>query len=245
MYINETFFCRIGSKQDIVDKLISMVPEHKIYVEPFVGGGSMFWKMDNKSKMIINDIDKQLIEGYRLLKKNDDNKLIIPPTIEEKQQLVNRKARDDNERLTQILLLSCNTFGSQGKYKIYKNTAHIQKIKKINEYSNKLKNTTILNQDFKKVIKKYDSKDTFFFLDPPYEKSIDTLYDNYFIDYKELVSILSNIKGFFMLTINDSPNIRNLFKKFNIVQIVVKQKSNSELGGSGDRRELIIMNYEF
>jgi len=237
------FFCRIGSKQDIVDKLISMVPEHKIYVEPFVGGGSMFWKMDNKSKMIINDIDKQLIEGYRLLK-NGDNKLIIPPTIEEKQQLVNRKARNDNERLTQILLLSCNTFGSQGKYKIYKNTAHIQKIKKINEYSNKLKNTTILNQDFKKVIKKYDSTDTFFFLDPPYEKSIDTLYDNYFIDYKELVSILSNIKGFFMLTINDSPNIRNLFKKFNIVQIVVKQKSNSELGGSGDRRELIIMNYE-
>jgi len=246
MYIMKPFFNRIGSKRDIVDKLISMVPEHKIYVEPFVGGGAVFWKMDNKNKkVIINDIDKQLIEGYMLLKNNGDNPLYIPPTIQEKQMLVDKKALNDNERLSQILLLSNNTFGSHKRDKLYKNSAHTQKIKKINEYSNKLKNVTILNEDFKKVIKKYDTKDTFFFLDPPYENSnSNRLYDDNFIDYEEFVSILSNIKGLFMLTLNDSPNIRKLFKNFNIIPIFVKQKAKKGIG-IHDRQELIIMNYEF
>lgn len=238
------FFARVGTKRDIVNKLIEYLPEHKIYVEAFVGGGALFWNMNNnKSKKIINDIDSNLIEGYKLLKKNRNTKLIIPPTIEAKQNFVNRKALNDNERLTQILLMTNNTFGSQGKGKIYTNTAHTEKIKKINEYSEKLKNVSILNQDFKKVIKKYDSKDTFFFLDPPYEKS-EGFYNNFVIDYEELATILSNIKGLFMLTINDSPVFRKLFKKFKIVPIVVKKKTGSDHAfGGTDRRELIIMNY--
>ena len=82
----------------------------------------------------------------------------------------------------------------------------------------------------------------FFFLDPPYEDS-KTLYKNGVIDYEEMNNLLSNIQGYFMLTINDSPNIRKIFSNFNTKTIVVKSKNKNKNIGNTDRNELIIMNY--
>jgi len=33
-----------GGKQKLVSKILQLVPEHKLYCEPFVGGGAVFWK---------------------------------------------------------------------------------------------------------------------------------------------------------------------------------------------------------
>jgi len=105
-----------------------------------------------------------------------------------------------------------------------------------------MKNTTILKQDYKKVIHKYDSPNTFFFLDPPYENS-DSLYKDDTIDYEEMADVLNKIKGKFLLTINDSPNIRKIFKDFVIKPILVKGYGYEGIGKK-DRKELFIMNYK-
>ena len=62
------FFCRTGSKRPIIKDILKLIPNHKIYVEPFVGGGSLYWGKKQASKSIINDLDKDLIDGYKLLK---------------------------------------------------------------------------------------------------------------------------------------------------------------------------------
>ena len=238
------FFCRVGTKKDLVETIQNLMPHHKTYVEPFVGGGSVFWYIDKPDKVVINDLDENLIEGYNLLKKEGLKDLQMPATLEGKRALVNRKARNKGERLLQLLLISCNTFGNIGKGKIYKNTNARTKLEQIGEYANVLQNVKILSEDYKQVIKKYDSIGTFFFLDPPYEKS-KSLYKNSNINYEEMNRLLSNIKGSFMLTINDCPKIRNVFSNFNIKSIVVKAKNKNNNVGGKDRRELIIMNYFF
>ena len=83
----------------------------------------------------------------------------------------------------------------------------------------------------------------FFFIDPPYEES-KGLYKAFTFDFEELRDVLSKIKGSFMLTLNDSPNIRNIFREFNIKSVVVPAGSK-KFGdiGAKDRKELIIMNY--
>jgi site-specific DNA-adenine methylase len=86
-------------------------------------------------------------------------------------------------------------------------------------YHEKLKKTTILNKDYLAVISKFDSPSTFFYLDPPYENSSKTIDAYTDIDLSNLAEVLKKIKGKFLLSINDSPNIRKLFKDFQMSKV--------------------------
>lgn len=237
------FFCRVGSKTPIRDTILKMIPPHKIYVEAFVGSGAIYWAKGPSDKEVLNDLDDWLIKNYRLLKnirsrnfRQDLNELGVI-----RRFYSDPSKNSDTDKLTKSIIRSCSTFGSVGRGNIYKDSNPYGKLKKIDNYQERLKNTTILNQDYKSVIKKYDSRDTFFFLDPPYEKS-SKLYKDDVFDYKELSDVLQNIKGDFILTLNDSPYIRDLFKNFKIKKILVRGKGNRDVG-VGYRKELIIYNY--
>lgn len=60
--------------------------------------------------------------------------------------------------------------------------------------------------------------------------------------------VLANIKGRFMLTINDSNYIRDVFREFKIIPVVVRggaytaENKINKIGGQ-NRKELIIINY--
>jgi DNA adenine methylase len=252
------FFCRIGNKYPIASQIIDMFPEHETYVEPFVGGGSVFFTKPPSDNEVINDLDSDLITGYKLLKKINnggmDRALQIAERVDsiknktEKLKLLNRiqtlnNKNDNGLKLYQITSNACNTFSSIGKGKLYKGISLIRKMSKINEYKDRLKKTKIHSSDYKNIINKFDTNNTFFFLDPPYEKS-DALYKNDTIDYDEMVDLLSNIKGKFLLTINSSPEIKRIFKNFRIKNIKVKGQGpkGSDIG-EGIRNELIITNY--
>jgi DNA adenine methylase len=74
------------------------------------------------------------------------------------------------------------------------------------------------NKDYGEVIHQYNNTDTFFFLDPPYEnKSTDFGYaEDTDFDFERFATLLRLIKGNYLMTINESPNIRHLFKGVNI-----------------------------
>lgn len=253
----QPFFCRIGTKKSLSSRILKMIPEHETYVEPFVGGGAIYFSKEPSRNEVINDLDKKLIQGYKLLKKINEPMIDRINAIIERVEKVkkserlellsiiaNAKARrvDDGLKLYQILINACNTFGSKVIGKIYKDTSGSMKMKKINEYKERLKNTKIFSSDYKNIIKKFDATDTFFFLDPPYEKS-EGLYKNAVIDYEEMNDLLSKIKGKFLLTMNSSSEIKNIFRNFNIKEIKVKGPATTEKVIGQDRMELLITNY--
>lgn len=57
-----------GGKRLMVKRLVEKIPPHKVYVEPFIGAGHIFWAKDPAEKEVINDIDRHLIEYYRYLR---------------------------------------------------------------------------------------------------------------------------------------------------------------------------------
>ena len=235
-------FCRIGSKKPLSEKIRNMIPPHQIYVEPFVGSGAIYWDKEPSKKEILNDLDTQLINNYRLLKKTKTRNFKTDlDTIQEIQDHVNKPARTDGDKLMKEIAISCNTFGNTGRGKIYKESNPYKKLRNIDEYQERMKDTTLLNQDYKSVIKKYDSPSTFFFLDPPYESS-EKLYKDGGFNFAELNNVLEGIKGKFLLTLNDSRNIRNIFRNFKIMGIKVKGQGHTGIG-VGTRKELIIKNY--
>jgi DNA adenine methylase len=237
-------FCRVGSKTRIVDKIISMIPSHAIYVEPFIGGGAVYWKKAPSKKEIINDLDSELIKHYKILKTTKERNFKKDmDTLDELNNFVNKPAKTDTDKLLKYSTISCGTYGAVGKGKIYSVHNPYNKFKNIDKQQERLKNTTILNQDYKTVIKKYDSPNTFFYLDPPYEES-KTLYKEGTFNYEELNNLLENIKGKFLLTLNDSKSNRTIFKNFKKTSIKVLGQRFKPTGlGGGTRNELIIRNY--
>ena len=238
------FFCRIGNKSPIAKKLLKLFPQHKIYVEPFVGGGALLFAKEPSDKEIINDLDKEVSNNFKMLKTADENieNYNFRTTIKSITELVNETPKSKTDKLLKSLYLSCNTFGNKGVGNIYRDYSGENKIKRISEYKERLNKVKIYNQNYIKIIKKYDSVDTFFFIDPPYENS-DDLYNHGDFDFEELRDVMLNIKGLFMITLNDSKYIRTLFKDFYIKGITLKARGNADIGVK-DRKEVIIMNYK-
>lgn len=238
------FFCRIGSKSSLKDKIIPKIPDSKIYVEPFVGGGAVFFGRRTKAeKEVLNDKDTELMSAYRFLKnRNSLPKLTLPEGLSQLNSFVETKSRSPNDSFLKYIIRSCGTFGSKGSGQIYRDVNLKKKLDKIPVFHERLKDVTLLSQDYQSVMTKYDSPDTFFYLDPPYEKSED-LYKNV-IDLETLAKICKNMKGNFILSINDSPAIRRLFKdsKFKRNFVIVKGPHNNNIGEK-DRREILIRNF--
>ena len=102
----------------------------------------------------------------------------------------------------------------------------------------RLANLCIENLDYADFIRRYDSPTTLFYLDPPYvdcEKYYDkALFERQ--DHARLAEQLCTIKGRFILSINDTPEIRELYKTCTINQVATKYSA----GKYKETTELII-----
>ena len=99
----------------------------------------------------------------------------------------------------------------------------------------------IENRDYA-LLKEFDSKDTFYYLDPPYTGSDVGLGK---IDLSELLHFCKNLKGNFILSLNNNSENKKLFNDY-IVKIV-RVSQQMSLGGSMQdfRTELLISNFPF
>lgn len=52
--------------------LLNMIPDHKLYTETFLGGGALFWAKEPSPHEVINDVDDDIVNFYRVLQTNFD-----------------------------------------------------------------------------------------------------------------------------------------------------------------------------
>ena len=239
-------FCRAGSKRDMIEILKRVEPSnYNKYVEPFVGGGAIYWSKTNVDvPKVINDKDARLIKGYRMIKSGSLNNLERFDTnnVGMLNRIYQGSFTDDAGYLTSIIVGTCNTFGSTFKGHIYKNSNPYNKLKKIADYRSAMNKTKILNQDYKSVLKSEDGKDTYFFIDPPYVRSSEGLYKDDSLNVNDLLDAVRKIKGKFILTIDDIPENRRVFREFRVRSHVVKAKGSVGVGAV-NRSDLIISNF--
>jgi DNA adenine methylase len=238
------FFGRMGGKRLLVKRLIPMFPtDIETFVEPFVGAGNIFWRLDHKPeiKYVINDFDESVVKIFKSLK-NGDKCLETAGTHISREEFKRLKNKTGRTACDEITILR-NSFFSQGtSYQEPKNRISKPYAKeRLEEAQEILKNTTILNQSFEKVIEKYDDKTTFFYLDPPYENPNQNDYKDY-VTPEQVYDAVKNIKGRFLLSYNDSSKIRNIFKEFNIKTIKTVYGKTQHIG-ERTVNELIITNY--
>ena len=247
-------FCRQGNKFPLRDKIVPLIPEHKTYVELFSGSGAIFFNKPRAERNVLNDLDKFTIDGFKLLKTapTDVKKYpVIPQTVEAHRNWFDHHGNTPADKIMFHHMRSCEGFSgsfSSRSGHIYKPLNFLTKVERIPEFKELLKGVILENADYEDIIKKYDSPSTFFFIDPPYDKTSASSFGyaqgNEF-DFERLADVLGGVKGNFILTLNDSKRFRNLFKGYTVKGITIdtnwQQKAKD--GHRTKRKELIIMNY--
>ena len=149
-------FCRIGSKWNMSNIIISNFPKHQIYVEPFFGGGGVYWKKNKSNKEIVNDIETSLIDDYKLIKEASDDKNDYRKdldTIFKQTQFIQRNNITPENKLTEAIIRRCNGYGSRYIPKnseggVFKNPNPYRKLENIKYYKDRIKNTKFYNDDY-------------------------------------------------------------------------------------------------
>jgi DNA adenine methylase len=237
-------FCGEGSGRNVFTTLRKEISNTKLYVEPYVGSGGMLFKILNMSErnVIINDLDSELIEMYRILKNTKETTYKDNiDTIAKQEKFLRTKSNKDLDKLQKYFIRTCNTFSSQGTGRLYKETNQAKKLKYLDRYQEHLKDVRILNEDALTVIKKFDSPDTFFFLHPPYSLPTSPINNDH---YEKLAKVLSGVRGKFMLLVDNTEFNSNLFKKFKKRVITIGRVQNKQgAQASTTRTELLFKNY--
>ena len=59
-----------GGKQQLAGRIVGMMPGHRVYVEPFFGGGAVFFRKDPSPVEVINDTNSELVNFYETVKRD-------------------------------------------------------------------------------------------------------------------------------------------------------------------------------
>lgn len=245
-----------GGKSRLAKTIISKFPAHQCYVEVFAGAANVFFTKESQGTEVINDLDRDLITLYRIVKHHHEElhrqfkySLVSRDEFSRLMQ-VNPDTLTDIQRAARYLYLQRMCFGGRSRGRTFgTSTTGIPRLnlftlqKLLEEAWIRLAQVMIECLDFRNLIPRYDREHTLFFLDPPYW-GIDGYAHNFVKqDFYDLAEVLAGIKGRFLMTINDTPEIRDIFRKFQIEEVKLKYLMSKKEGSrSKVRTELLISN---
>ena len=251
----------MGGKSGSVKMILPLIPEHKTYVEPFFGGGWIFFAKEKSKVEILNDINGDLINFYEVIRTQLDefklrfnNVLISRELFLEYRKTMSSKNLSPIERAFRFYYVNQNAFGGLVRYNQKKECnspfaisedVFVQSgfwdISKIEKAHERLKYTYIENDDYKKLIKKCDKETTLFFFDPPYECRSGKYNGESNFNYEELLEQCRNIQGKFILTLNSE--FEDMFTEFDIIPSNVHYSVGCTTESSKKYKEIIVKNY--
>jgi len=205
-----------GGKQQLAKIILGMIPGHRIYCEPFLGGAAIFFAKEPSPVEIINDTNGEIINFYEVLKR-DFIALEKEVAISLHSRKLHSQARaiyenpelfDRIKRAWAIWVLANSSYGCKldGGFGYDRSGGSSKKLANKREsftedYAIRLQNVQIECGDALKIIRSRDSDEAFFYCDPPYVGSDQGHYDGYTQeDFDTLLETLESIKGKFLLS---------------------------------------------
>lgn len=253
-----------GGKQNLVSIILPLFPNHKTYVEPFVGGGAVFWAKRPSESEIINDYNRELINFYEVCK-NEFVELekMIRISLHSRSLHADAAVMYENphlftriQRAWAVWVLASQSFSSMLDGTWGYDTKGGTTSKKITNkrdaftenYAMRLQNVQIENTDALRVIRSRDHSDAFHYCDPPYFNSDCGHYDGYSKeDFEALLKTLQEAEGKFLMSSYPSDVLSEYTARngWDTIKIVQSVSVANGTGGAGKKKtEVLTANYD-
>ena len=237
MWNNSSFIRWAGGKSWLVNQFKEVIRdfEYRKYFEPFVGGGSVFFAIDNKHRSYLSDINEELINAYQIVQSNPNE--VINTLLEMKNEegeyyrIRSWNPDDDFDRAVRFIYLNHTSYNGiyrvnrQGIYNVPYGRRNIKwEFEYIREASKKLQDVKLGCGNFT-LFSKSIRKGDLLFLDPPYtvsEKASENGFNKYnptlfsLDSQKKLSAFIDEIKkrgAYYILTNQAHPKIDEIFEK--------------------------------
>jgi DNA adenine methylase len=245
----------IGGKNRLAKQIIQLLPEHTTYVEAFAGGAQVFFHKEPSKVEVLNDLDGELINFLKVCQWHHEELirfmqyLVVSRAWFQIFSQMDPATMTDVQRAVRFLYLQKNCFGGL----ILKQHYHYGVIQRpnynpkripevIRAAHQRLQQVQIESLPYQEVLQRYDRPTTLFYLDPPYWRR--KLYKFNFTDddFRLLEQRLHGIKGRFILSLDDHPEVRKLFGNWHLVPVEIMYTAQMKSG----RRygELLITNFK-
>jgi len=249
----------LGGKKALHARIIERIESipHRAYVEPFVGMGGVFLRRRFRPRLeVANDRNGEIVNLFRILQRHHRQLMdVMRFQIASRRDFERLRDTDpsgltDLERAARFLYLQRLAFGGQirGVFGVAPDQAprfSLSRMEPILEAAHeRLEGVVFECLDWAELIERYDTPQTLFYLDPPYFGGEDDygkgLFDR--SQFARMAELLAGIQGAFVLSINDRPEIRELFGRFHLEEARLKYSVSS--GAATEAAELIICNRE-
>lgn len=232
-----------AGKTRLAKRVIPMIPEHKTYVEPFAGGAAIFYAKPKEmsSLEVLADTNPEVAFSFKFIRDMND---ADAKAVRAKNWVVSK----DQARRVHELKPSNNPdrfyrfaykryalfFGREDRItaidpmKAGKKPTLINNLERTKE---RLKGVKVHNDSYEKVVKAYDSKDTFFYLDPPYPRCDQGVGEKIF-DEAAFIKTLQKMKGKFLLHYDYRDKSKFLNKGWTVKVITATQTMSPKSNGA-------------
>jgi DNA adenine methylase len=243
-----------AGKMKMAKSIIEIIPDHKTYVEPFAGSAAVFFAKPKVETEVLSDLDPEVSDALKTLSRMSDSDLqrLLGKNWDSDEALYKRlhgtKFSDPIDRLHRFLYLAKMAFGGvRGPT----NFSRRELARDQRPYFNRrlppaierIRGAKVFCEDYEKVCRRYDSPETFFFLDPPYAgyEALDSQSKSTgetAFDEQRFFNMLQSLKGKWFLNYGERGELPKMLKDAGIrTRIVHKnrkfrhvQKSDRDAG---------------
>lgn len=253
-----------GGKTQLLSSLLPKVPNtYNRYIEPFLGGGAMFFAMQPKAA-IIADSNPELINMYRQVANKVNEVINYLKTYENTEEAFYEIRKQDWSELSPVeaaartIYLNHTCFNGlyrvnkQGQFNVpygkYKNPK-ICDVDGLRAASAVLGKAEILCGDYMLVLEHYAQPHDFVFLDPPYlpvseyadfkRYTKEQFYEEDHVELAKMVMTLHERGCYVILTNSNHPLVHELYSPFSID--VVQTKRHISCNGNARKGEDVIV----
>lgn len=250
--VSKTIWASPAGKKRLADRLAGLLPAHKTYVEPFAGSAAVLFAKEPAEVEVLNDIDSEIVEAYRIIKR------LKPEQVKRLRglgwtgdkatfaSLLDARPKGELEKLHRFLYLAHFSYGRfrSGNFSPAGQGNEARTVDRIEKFSPRLKNVRIHQGDYERIVRKYDSKDTVFYLDPPYPGYRADVGETEF-DEERFLALLKSIKGKFLVTYGTSGELPRRFKQQGFaVKRIRPSRVIAGIGGPKVLPTLLVSNYD-
>ena len=252
----------LGGKRNLAKRICAILDGTPCatYAEPFVGMGGIFLRRQARPRAeVINDRGRDIANLFRILQRHYpqflDTLRFQLTTRAEFERLVatNPDTLTDLERAGRFLYLQRTAFGGKvsgrnfGVSKTNAGRFNLTTLEPmLEDLHSRLAGVVIECLDWAEFIPRYDGEGTLFYLDPPYWGCENDYGKAMFerADFHSMAQLLAEIRGRFILSLNDLPEVREIFAGFELVEVRTTYTiSGARNDPPGGRAELLISNF--